>query len=288
MTCLAKTMVKSVFAFMVCTVLCFAFRVNAGDLAIDLGDRLLAAGNHEVAITEYKRYLFFNPSGDQAYTVHRKIGFAYKDQQRWADATEALKRSVAISPNDSLRGESKLSIASIFIATGRYDLAELELIRLAAFSPYETIRMNAWHFLGICYVYSYNWEKARQSFREYSGESRIASATIDSLLVAAGNLGYKSPSKAKWLSTFLPGSGQIYAGFYRDGINALAINALMGYLLVNSIVVESGFDSVFLWSVLFLRYYGGNRTNAEILTMRYNESLRQQAARRILDNLSGK
>jgi tetratricopeptide (TPR) repeat protein len=268
-----------------CIVLGVVGRPMADDLAIDLADKLLEAGNYDAAVTEYKRYLFFNPSGDDVYHAHRKIGAAYKFQRRWGDAIAALKGAVAISPNDSLRNESKLSIASIYIAAGRYDLAELELIRLAAYSSNPSIRTNAQVLLGICYLYKYDWEKAGKWFHEYYSESDI-DAAIDSMLANAGELDYKSPSTAKWLSTFVPGSGQIYAGAFRDGVNSLAINALTGYLLVNAIVEERGLGSVILWSVLFLRYYGGNRTNAEALAERYNESLRQQAAQQILDEIS--
>ena len=99
------------------------------------------------------------------------------------------------------------------------------------------------------------------------------------------DLRYKSPKAAKWLSTFLPGFGQIYCGEWRDGINALAINSLTSYLLIDALLEQRFQDLIISHLTLFDRYYRGNRQNAEKAAILRNERLNKAFAKDVLNRL---
>jgi hypothetical protein len=108
---------------------------------------------------------------------------------------------------------------------------------------------------------------------------------LDALLVAAARARTKSPALAKWLSIFLPGSGQIYCGEWIDGLNALALSVATGYLLVGNIL-EKRIQEVALNSLfLFNRFYQGDKDNAVSLALRSNERLNRSLAEKILNVL---
>jgi hypothetical protein len=77
----------------------------------------------------------------------------------------------------------------------------------------------------------------------------------------------------------------MYAGAWREGLNAFALNgvfaAWVGYKLVNRYWDDACLISSFLWQ----RYYSGNRFHARRLTEEANDGIRRRAGQQILDLL---
>ena len=94
----------------------------------------------------------------------------------------------------------------------------------------------------------------------------------------------KSRRLARWLSTFVPGSGQIYAGDIGDGLNALCVNLLFGLPLSGSLR-DGRYFEVTAELPQFLRYYEGNRDNAGKQVDRYNDRLNRRYAEEIIELL---
>jgi len=90
------------------------------------------------------------------------------------------------------------------------------------------------------------------------------------------------------IATILPGSGQIYAGDWGNGVNALLINAATGYLFVNDVLNHQYLIAIFNSLFLFERFYSGNRSNAEKSAKKYNERKNQLFAAKILEILNAK
>jgi hypothetical protein len=96
-----------------------------------------------------------------------------------------------------------------------------------------------------------------------------------------------SESTAQWLSTFVPGLGQLYVGDFKNALNALALNSLLFYWGTDLLVSHKYFDSVIEFSGVFLRYYLGNRYRAAELAREKNEKKQHDQAETIL-SLSAK
>ena len=256
------------------------------DVALNLADGLSEIGNHEQAITEYKRFLCFNADQAMASRVWHRIGLAYRNQEKWHEAIDSMRKSISMTSDDSLRDVGRLSIAIIKLAVGDYSGAEFDLLRVAHFSYYSSLRRKAFFFLGVRYIYSHKWEESRKSFRlHFSNSASNEGSEVDSLLALSPSLSYRSAHAAKWLSTFLPGSGQIYCGDWRNGISALAVNSLTSYLLIDAVVERRFADLIMNYVMFFYRYYQGNRHNAERAAILRNENLSSTHARKIMGSL---
>ena len=265
----------------------------SNDICLTGADYFFKHENYDQAITEYLRYIFFSQRdriGDQDHEMlseaFYKMGMCYRNQLAWEKAVQAIIKSLSYTTNDSLRDERKLAIAIIRITSSSYSAAEMELIRLIHFAKTGSIKLKAYFFLGVCYLYQFKWQDAQNQFKKYFANSlNNSSLALDSLLIQAGNLHYKSPNKAKWLSTFIPGAGQLYCGDIKNGINALAINLLTGYLTVDAFVDKRFQDLILGHLAFFLRYYQGNKANAQYLSESYNENLNRETAQKILNYL---
>jgi hypothetical protein len=93
----------------------------------------------------------------------------------------------------------------------------------------------------------------------------------------------KSPTLAKWLSTFVPGSGQLYVGASLSALNAFGLNCLTGYFLWDELRKDNLRDSALFASLVWFRYYQGNRTKAQALAEGANRNYQELTMRRIFD-----
>lgn len=269
-------------------VLLVSFLPIRPDPVLGFADRLFTAGQYDQAVTEYRRYLFFHAEdpGNAVGYAYSQMGLAYRGQGLWDDAIAMLQRSVQAEVREDVRDERRVTLGVTLIACGRYDQADFTLLKVEMFSPYESSKRKAVFFRGISALYMFKWDVARDAFRDYfSGqgpEMDVLEKRIEGLLGQAENQGYKSPRLARTLSTIVPGLGQIYASDWAGGINALVINAAMGYLVVHDLAQRQILNAVFNSLFLFERFYGGNRQNAEDAAKQFNRDLSQRMAAEIL------
>lgn len=257
------------------------------DPCLASADRFLAAGCHDQAITEYRRFIFFHPGSESLGPVYCRLARAYLENGAAEAAVEAVHRAAMAAPDDSSRDEYELKAAVFAVCGGKYSLAEAILLRLAGAETPAGIRGRAAFFRGIARLYAHKWRPAREAFAEYftvHPEPGLA-GRIDSLLDRAGRIKMKSPAAALWLSTFLPGAGQMYCGDWSGGANALALNA--GFAAWVGYKLWHGYwgDAYVIYSFLWQRYYFGNRYHARRAAEERNDRRRRAAIRSILEAL---
>ncbi len=260
--------------------------LQAQDISLELANKFFEAEDYENAITEYKRFIFFNPGHDFVPEAYYQIGICYRNQKKWSEAIDSIQRSISMTADPVPREDRKIAIAIIQIARGNYDTAEFDLLRIARFSDNPTDKKKAYFFLGVCYTYRFKWEEAGQAFNRFFSDSLSSIKTeIDTLCQFASNLNYKSPKLAKWLSTIIPGAGQLYVGDIRNGINAFILNSITIYFFINALVEHRLQDALIGNLFLFERYYRGNRTNAERIAQEHNEKIDSDYGKKIIDYL---
>ena len=263
--------------------------VSASDPALDLGDRLFALGDYDAAITEYKRFLFFDANHPQAGEVQFKIGLAYRAQEWWAEAVEAMIAAVQLTTETEVQAERRVEFAVTLIAGGAYDLALVELIKVDMQSQSVRLRQRARFLRGVAYLYQFKWEQARSVFQVYFDEipntARVA-AEIDTLFSETINLPQKSEKTARLLSTFLPGLGQTYAEDWKNGLNALLLNGVLGYVTLDAAIERDYDDALLSFFFLFHRYYSGNRYRAAEAAQTFNDRENRRHVEKILQALA--
>ena len=263
--------------------------ISASDPALDLGDLLFALENYDAAITEYKRFLFFNADHPQTGEAQFKIGLAYRAQEWWAEAVEAMIAAAQLTTETELQAERRVELAVTLIASGAYDLAVVELIKVDMHSRSARLRQRARFLRGVAYLYQFKWEQARLVFQTYFDEipdAARAAAKIDALFSEAINLPQKSEKVARLLSTFLPGLGQTYAGDWKNGLNALLLNGVLGYITLDAAIERDYDDALLSFFFLSYRYYTGNRYRAAEAAQTFNDRESRRYVQKILQALT--
>ena len=255
------------------------------DSATDFGDRLFALEDYDAAITEYKRFLFFNPDHPQLNEVQFKIGLAYRAQEWWADAAEAMIAAIQQTTEAELQAEMRVELAVTLIASGAYDLALIELVKVSMQTRSVQLQQRARFLRGVVYLYQFKWEQARSVFRTYF-DGTPGAAEIDVIFLDTLNRTPKSERTARLLSTFLPGLGQTYAGDWKNGLNALLLNGVLGYITLDAAIERDYDDAILSFVFLSYRYYMGNRYRAAEAAQAFNDQANRQYADKILQAIA--
>lgn len=278
---MSKVLNDSLPLFLVSTFLFFcSFAAVAEELPLSLGRHLAAQGNYDAAITEYKRFLFFHPDDPRVGEVYYNIGLAYKAQSLWTEAVNALRTATYLAIDSETKSAYQLTLAVTLIATKNYDLAQLELIKVVLRKPSVPLLRRALFLQGVAYIYQFRWEEARSVLQDYTPDERL-----DALFEAALNIPQKSIKVAKVLSTIFPGAGHIYAGDWRDGLNAFLLNGALGFLTIDAVLAEHYTDAVLWGGTIFLRYYRGNTFRAKEAVSQFNLRESRRAAEALLQRL---
>jgi tetratricopeptide (TPR) repeat protein len=227
-----------------------------------MADSLMAAGSYDDAITEYSRYLFFNPDEAAISDTYSKIGYCFAYTGQWVKAIGAVDKSVTLAGNDSLMSERRIDRAVILMASEEYGQATDWLKEETALSANESASGRAGMLLFVSHVLEHDWQAALGAYGTFVEPRYMESDSIASIIKKACNHRRKSPETALVLSTLVPGLGQIYAGRWLAGLDALALNAGLAYWVVSDLAGNRYTSGALVLFFLFRRYFSGNRMQA--------------------------
>ena len=276
--CRPKMLIKRI-GLSLLLILC-GFTASADETPLSLGAHFFSLGNYDAAITEYKRFVFFHPDDARAGEAYHNIGLAYREQQMWGEAVAAMRIAIQHTADKTTKTERQLALAVTLIASKNYDMGVLELIKVTLRNPSEAQYRRAMFLQGVAHLYQFRWKEARAALKNYTDD-----AALDTHLEAALKAPRKSMRFAKFLSIILPGAGQVYAGNWRDGLNAFVLNGALGFATVDAALDGHYMDAVLWATALFLRYYQGNYYRAEEAAAAFNARTFRRAADNILSYL---
>ncbi|MDQ1317017.1 MAG: hypothetical protein QG641_784 [Candidatus Poribacteria bacterium] len=263
----------------------FLANIGLSDDIITLADNLSKQGKYDEAITEYKRFIFFNPDYADNSQVFYKMGLAYRAEHDWHHAIDAMETSITLTQNPEIANERRLSLATTLIASKNYNLAKLELVRILDSTKDNSLSRKVLYFSGIASIYSFDWDAAKKNFNDFYDDSSNKSAKeLNSVLLRVKS--YKSTTTAKILSTIIPGAGQVYAGNWHDGLNAFILNGVIIGFIANSVYKKDYRDALLITFLLSYRYYKGNIYHAEKDVEKYNEAVDLRTAKELLKIVS--
>ncbi len=268
---------KRKFLFFWISSLLLNWTIGSANPLLKLADELMRRGCPDAAITEYKRFLFFEPQADSAAYIFRAIADSYYALGDKEAAIQNLKMAITQCAEPDQGDEWTIRLSLWYLEIHHEALAEIQLEKLVDQDkknarPIQPDTVNKAALL----LFLLQLEKG-----EVAGAVRIIAhfTPTDSLqvtaksqtIIALENLpSYRSPGLARKLSTFLPGAGQIYVGAYGQGLNALILNGLIGWQATRLIVHEQYLQALLLCQYFGWRYYSGNRYHAERLAREYN------------------
>jgi hypothetical protein len=261
--------------------------VESSLVLLELADHLQTAEQYDASITEYWRFLFFHPDHPLAFYAYYKAAKSYSALSDRDTAISLLRRALRLQSSNNYQPRIRYQLALTYIANQDYDIAELELFKLSHSAGEDEIAKAVTFLLALLRTQEQKWKKAQESIEEAIRQNHHPKLTgyleqirkiLDQPIQTPQK---KSPSVAKWLSTFLPGSGQIYSGRVWDGFNAFALNFITSYLIWDNLQEKRFRDASLIFWFVWLRYYKGNRMHAEEAAIRVNQSYTQAVTQQI-------
>lgn len=237
---------------------------NSFDEQFNYAEKLYEDENYFDAITELKRLLFFDSSGQYNFKSNLLIGECYKQGAKLSDAINYFVLAELNSKNNDemYSAIEEIIRTNILRRTTSRALALLDSLEHDERFSDKTDQVNYWR--GWAYIFADDWDKAAISFSKISVDNElenICKKTADEMY----SVGF-----AKGISFIVPGAGQFYAGEYLSGLLSLGWNVLWGYLTIRSFVDERVFDGLMTGSFLWMRFYNGNIQNAEKFAIEKN------------------
>ncbi len=248
-------------------------------------EQLFESGDYQAARRAYKRLLFYHPNTPLRDTADYRIAQSYYHQNLPELAERSFREFSAIHPNSPLRFQSQLMLGQLHFDAEKYALARTMLFELLNRSKDVEVIAAAHYLRGWCYVHTSDWNKAITEFRRADAaeinrpEKEKARQLADTVLNETP-LSLKSLEMAGWLSTIIPGSGQLYTGNVKEAIFSAAVTGTFIYLAADAVRERRYVDCAGI-SLVGWHFYWGNRTDARRLATEYNEQ-REQAFIEIL------
>jgi hypothetical protein len=257
------------FIFIICTLPCNAQNFYDEQHSAKFADYLFQSQQYDLAANEYERLIYANSSENQYKLMllrsYRKSGNLDLAQKRFSDIfKDSLYftiEPVAQEYIHVLMLQNQLSDAAYFNQTHK-NISQLQ-------SKYNLMQLN---------LLAKNW-KAADSIAQLINPLE---SQYQDILQSANSMKYRSPGLALVFSTVVPGTGKIYAGYWKDGLISLLFVAATGWQAYRGFD-NKGVNSVsgWIWGSISTGFYFGNLygsyKSAKRFNYRQNEILHKRA-----------
>jgi tetratricopeptide (TPR) repeat protein len=234
-----------------------------------------------LAIKEYKRALFFC-DGKLIDELYRKVAETHYQLHEYSQASVYYDYAYSVQANDSIRNELIIQKATCMILEKKFQFALAELFNINDLNSRYFIKKKNF-YLGICYFGLENFRLAGNAFVEVIDSSNIAAREgLRQIFSKKKNFYRPNPDLASYMSMVIPGSGQIYCGDIKNGINSLLLTSALfalGIDITKEYKFLDAFMAVFPW---FYRYYQGGFAKAEKIAIAKRAEKRNKTFQQIL------
>jgi tetratricopeptide (TPR) repeat protein len=240
----------------------FEAEVNAQNIeeTIEFGNIAFAQKRYEAALAAYNRVFYFSENSVNPEILYN-IGYCY-DQVNHQNqlAQQFYDLCFFVGTDDSLKTEAILSKTKSLIAEENYQLALSELYEID--DTKDTIFKNRIEFLkGFIYYQTEDFKKAEEKFLSIAQTENSAKAIKD--IFKDEKKFYRPKHRtAMFLSAFLPGLGQAYAGDYKNALNSFALNITLIGISTYVFYRYSPIDAALNAYPWLQRYYAGGYNKA--------------------------
>ncbi len=217
---------------------------------VALAESLFSHNLFELARVEYQRLFFFDTSAqrDLQLRLHQAMACLHENSFRAYEEVDNLLRDFP-----AMDTESQIVLAKELLKTGNYDLA-VDVLE----------SVNDRQLL----VYSY---LCNRQYAHALKEARTIDQTLANEIAVFVHGSKKSITRAMLFSAILPGTGEIYAGNVRQGIQDFLLTTLSGFILYNSVKNKKYVDAGIIFIFAFNRFYFGSISNAGRIAQSYND-----------------
>jgi tetratricopeptide (TPR) repeat protein len=227
---------------------------------IKFADIQFAQANYQLAVKEYQRALFFG-NGDSSNYLYKQIANAFFKNRKFEQANYFYDLSYKTEKNDSIKKELIFNKSQCYLLSGDFKKSIYELTGLGE-NLTEYFKNKQSFYFGVSYFGSQDFKNSEFYFTQLVEDKPEAKNEIQKLFKSKKKLYRPNPRTAKTMSIILPGSGQIYSGDIKNGLNSLLLTSGLAILGVHVYNQYSLFDALMGVFPSFLRYYKGGYTKA--------------------------
>jgi tetratricopeptide (TPR) repeat protein len=217
------------------------------------------SGNYELSIPYFKRIAFFESNN---ILNLKYLADSYQNTKSYDKALVHYSLIYNISENDSIKNEVIIEMAKTYILQEKYDFAKIEALNIKEINQTFTDRKN--YYLSIISFYLNDFESSKNYLLLISNLSASSQKVVNDIYKSALKSHLRpNPKVASFLSMVLPGSGQLYCGEFKSGINSFLLTgtAITVYTLIS--IRYSFIDAILGVFPYYQRYYTGGVINAQ-------------------------
>lgn len=246
-------------------------------------DSLYAIKQYDEAFVAFERICYFSEDGlKKTEALYRKAE-CLKQLKRFNEAERCLNRIDLSELPDSLSFKIRYQAALNAYLGSHFTDAESYLTQLFFYIPDSNLTTKALPLFALVLNELQKWNEAKEIFMKHHSNDSLT-ANILALYNPKNTPKLKNLEKAKLLSTLIPGTGQMYAGYFWEGLGNASLQVVcLGFTGV-AIWQKYYVSSLFVGYSTFFRFYQGgvvrteylvNKKNYE-LTRRYNDKLKTE------------
>lgn len=201
----------------------------------------------------------------------------YLARKEFAKAEIVLSRIYYADLNDSLIYFARYKTALASYLNSNFSEAESQVIQAKSFINDSGLVYQFYPLYVLILNESKKYQEAKEVLKAYTTylvkdtlQKNIILNEIDQQYQISKIPKLKDPEKAKKLSMFLPGTGQLYAGYFWEG--ALNVTLQLAGLGFTGLCIweKYYFTGAFVGFSIFQKFYGGGMNRAQFLTEKRN------------------
>lgn len=207
-------------------------------------DSLYDSGDYYRAISEYKRYIFYNESGALVKNAAYKISMSYLLAGKYDEAADTFDK-ISLKYSGELKFMSLLAESASLTLKKDYVYSNSVASRILNDPDAAKYTDKAHYVTGFNKLYQSEFDKASIEFGKISGtELKDSAASLVTFLNKNRDIPSRSPILSGLFSVIIPGAGHMYCGRWADGIISLLVNSFFVYNLYHAFVKNDAVQKV--------------------------------------------
>ena len=263
-----------------------SFGINENRL-LEFADFLFFDGDFFRAISVYKAIYFYSQDDDMKTYCILRIAKAYLKSNKYKSSI----RYAGILANDdnalaTVKTESFLLLGLNYYSLQNYQLASQFFTMADELQPFDQGLL----YLGLIEAETRNWEGASEVFstlaRNNDNKQLTDLAHNLSLEVLKGKkIKRVSPVFSVFLSTLIPGAGQLYSGHFYDALQAFLYVGIFGLASYGVYLYDSHFSDHYVYTIAMVSITGLLHLSNIISAYRTAQYRNHRVENQFLDNI---
>lgn len=242
---------------------------------IGFANYLFEKGHYYQAVTEYERFIYFNPNHPSIPTARLKIAYCYKLGEQYERALELFRNLVDEYTDQEVGKEAAYQVGECYSLDEDYELALIELENFVRDNPHHPLAEKAKWEMAWAHIYLEDFSSASSQLLLVKEDSpyQKPSQELVRALKELPQLPHKSPLIAGLLAV-IPGAGHLYMGQKKKALSSFITNALLffgSYEAFSKEIYAAGAIASFFG----LNYYSGNIFGALNEAHKFNRKVKR-------------